>query len=143
MLQVREAEEADGPELGRILAESFQPYLPPLESQDDIRSFIGLGDCYVALSDHQLVGLIIYKTKPLTVHIKAIAVKPSHRRKGIAHQLLKTVVSSSGTRLIVLRTSKMMKPAIQTYSSFGFVREPELDPVGSNMITFLYRRAAL
>lgn len=124
--------------LNEVFAEAFEDsethlekkpsdaYLTKLLSKDH---FIAIA----ALSGQKVVGGLVayvlekYEQERSEIYIYDLAVDKSHRRKGIARQLineLKTVGNSIGAWVIFVQADRVDTPAIKLYQSMGVQEEP-------------------
>lgn len=80
--------------------------------------------CWVALLDHEIVGIMVAWLIVDEIHIATFAVDPDYRRQGIAQKLLvHTLVDGfeSGGKIGFLEVREGNLPARRLYEKFGFV----------------------
>lgn len=94
--------------------------LPPLmETVDDIQGSDEIFFGYYI--DDKLAGLISYKIFGDTLDIHRLAVSPDYFQRGIAKQLIASVVSTPGISKIIVCTGLENAPAVKLYGKLGFV----------------------
>jgi len=112
-----------------------QSLIPPLSTRVDIRDYSEKLQCnaihFCALDNDSLVGIVAcYFNEPegKTGYISSFSVVESHRSKGIAGNLLKSVTDyaiNKGFETIILRVFRHNKAAINLYEKFGFYKETQ------------------
>jgi ribosomal protein S18 acetylase RimI-like enzyme len=96
------------------------------------------GTVLVAEQDGEILGTVMLQpwpdageiARPGEAEIRALAVAPRHRGKGVGRALLQAVVSraaAAGVRRLVLCTLPAMRTAHHLYEQAGFRRLPERD----------------
>ena len=79
--------------------------------------------CRVVREAGDIVGYLCVWEIGDEIHITNVAVRPSHRRRGIARMLLGAVLAEAKVRdirLVVLEVRPSNREAIALYESFGF-----------------------
>ena len=69
--------------------------------------------------------------------IRALAVDPRHRGRGIGDALVETCIARSrhnGAAVICLHTATFMRGAVHIYERMGFVRAPDFDVTAAEMM---------
>ena len=89
--------------------------------------------CYLAMLDGKTIGGIICKLDDhrgaLRGYIGMLVVEKSHRKRGIASQLVSTAIASmvaKGCQEVVLETEVSNQGALNLYQKLGFVRDKRL-----------------
>ena len=92
-----------------------------------------MGRLYLALCDGAPVGCIALRPMSQdSAELKRLFVRPAYRKKGIAHALIRHILSDAGQigyRRIFLDTLPFLTDALSLYHSFGF---REIAPYNDN-----------
>jgi ribosomal protein S18 acetylase RimI-like enzyme len=97
-------------------------WFPPLErTAEDIRCSID--EFFGAYIDDVLVGVasIDSTDTQMPPSISSLTVLPQYQRRGVARQLLSTLLTATGTQVITVSTGVRNEPALALYAAFGFV----------------------
>jgi ribosomal-protein-alanine N-acetyltransferase len=81
------------------------------------------GSGTLAVGDGGLVGYAVTRRSGDTVDLQRIAVRPAHRRRGVARALLRAAVGESrraGARWMLLEVSETNRAALAFYARAGF-----------------------
>ena len=154
-LQLREADDADIPEVQRILraanepfrdalgAGAFEPYLQMALAVDDRRS---VATVIVAEAGAVAVGTVTYFPDAVAegwgcpaghAGIRSMAVHPDARRRGVGEALLAEChrrAVAEGARGVILHTAFFLEDAVRLYERYGFVRDPQHDVRASDVM---------
>ena len=121
-MEIRKASAQDADEIAKMECDYFSdPW-----SQKDIFSYICSEDglCYTALSDEGVViAYVIGRKIPPEGEIYRIAVKESHRQRGIGYRLLSYALKTEmghGLETVFLEVRSKNTPAIRLYKAHGF-----------------------
>jgi GNAT superfamily N-acetyltransferase len=141
---IRDAEQDELAEIGEIrvnayLADGFlspdSRYAPRLRELGSD----GAGPVLVAADDAVIVGTVMLQawpnggellSGPEEAEIRALAVRPEARGRGVGRELVDAVIeraTSLGIRHLLLLTQQEMKTAHRIYEEAGFVRLPGRD----------------
>ena len=95
------------------------------DDMQDLEKFMPpKGRLLLCYSDDQLAGIVCLKPLfPTIVEIKRMYVRPSHRKAGLGHALVKQLLQEArdiGYQRIQLHSAGFMKDAHQLYRSMGF-----------------------
>lgn len=144
---VRTADPSEYPALSRLTVEAYSEYAEELgaerwkgysESLGDIEGKSKDALILAAEKDRHLVGsLALYRLLPEDrpwpkewAFLRAMAVDPKHRRAGIGRALIMESIKVArewGSPALFLRSTKMMKAALELYDQLGFIRVPEYE----------------
>ncbi|GHI01377.1 GNAT family N-acetyltransferase [Neobacillus kokaensis] len=93
-------------------------------SRQLVEEYMQRGECYVAESDGQIIGVyVLLPTRPETVELVNIAVIETHHGKGLGKQLVLNaieVAKSKGYRTIEVGTGNSSIGQIALYQKCGF-----------------------
>ncbi|WP_204556146.1 GNAT family N-acetyltransferase [Bacillus ectoiniformans] len=110
--------------------------LPPLKEdaaclQQSKESFYG----YYA--GDELSGIISMEETEHSWHICRLAIHPTHFRKGIGKKLLMYVIQKAKDAKLTVCTASNNRPAIELYTSMGFIKTKEwVEPQGLHISCF-------
>ena len=148
---VREARTDEYDEVGRLTVEAYQEYAEPLGGKQwanyrtdlvDIARRAERGTVLVAESEGRLVGAVTYYPPadpadhgeywwpPGFAYLRALAVHPQARRRGVGRILTLTCVERAreqGALGIALNTTSLMGAAQSMYEGMGFRLEKQDD----------------
>ncbi|THE09143.1 GNAT family N-acetyltransferase [Bacillus timonensis] len=89
-----------------------------------VEEYMQRGECFVAESDGQIVGVyVLLPTRPKTVELVNIAVKETHQGKGLGKQLVMNAIKvarTMGYRTIEIGTGNSSIGQIALYQKCGF-----------------------
>ncbi|MEH7386437.1 GNAT family N-acetyltransferase [Bacillus sp. JJ1521] len=89
-----------------------------------VEEYVQRGDCYVAESDGQIIGVyVLLPTRPDTVELVNIAVIETHHGKGLGKQLVINAIEvarSKGYRTIEVGTGNSSIGQLALYQKCGF-----------------------
>ncbi|MEH7236855.1 GNAT family N-acetyltransferase [Bacillus sp. JJ1562] len=89
-----------------------------------VEEYIQRGECFVAESDRQIIGVyVLLPTRPDTVELVNIAVIETHQGKGLGKQLVMNaieVAKSKGYRTVEVGTGNSSIGQIALYQKCGF-----------------------
>lgn len=93
-------------------------------SAESLRSQLDKADsrCIVAVEDDTVIGFLAFEQVLDEGSIAEVAVHPDHRRKGIARELICSVLSDNSIVEIYLEVRESNLSAIALYESLGFER---------------------
>lgn len=105
--------------------------LPPMQllleadpSEEIVQEYVKRGDCFVAESEKQVVGVyVLLPTRPKTVELVNIAVAEEHRDKGIGKLLVLDairVAMNRGFKTIEIGTGNSSIGQLALYQKCGF-----------------------
>ncbi|WP_412760717.1 GNAT family N-acetyltransferase [Paraburkholderia tropica] len=118
---------------GEILTVQYAAYLqeakllgvtwfPPLDrtAADIARSpdeFFGayIGDVLVGVASMELCNT------QFGASISSLTVLPQYQRRGVARELMSTLLATAGSQVITVSTGRKNAPALTLYAAFGFV----------------------
>lgn len=144
-MQIRDAKLSELPEIGtiRVAACRVDGFLAPGSGYEPTLRGLGAdGDGHVLVAagdDGALLGTVMLQggpeggpivTGPDVAEIRALAVRPEARGRGLGRALLSAVIDLAArehVRHLVLYTQAGMKAAHRLYEDAGFVRLPEQD----------------
>jgi len=116
------------------------PLLPPLH--ETLPQLMDSGECILAWrEDGELIGMIGTYETPTHLDITRFAVSPNRRREGIARKLLRALSNNHPIRTLTVSTAAGNAPALQLYSSEGFVPTHESHTAEGLPLIHLQRNA--
>ena len=93
-------------------------------SQKIVEGYLNRGDCYIAESDNQVIGVyILLPTGPETVEVANIAVVEKHHGKGIGKMLVINAIQTAkkkGYKKIEIGTGNSSLGQLALYQKCGF-----------------------
>ncbi len=121
-MNIRGMELPDLEDVSRLESESFsRPWTRQMIYQDF--AFNRKARFRVAEVDNEVIGYVGTWRQEDEIHITTLAVKPAHRRRGVATRLLKTVLKSDPhDREVTLEVRVSNRAAQKLYRSLGFKR---------------------
>jgi GNAT superfamily N-acetyltransferase len=150
---------------GRVTADAYREFVPPndpdwdryLAELADVGGRVDRTEVYVAVEDGVVRGCVTLELDrtvgdddaelPRDVScIRMLGVDPSARRNGYGRALIQYCIDRSraaGKRLVILRTTDLMKAAQMLYLSMGFERDEERDMVFENGFRLIAYRLPL
>ncbi len=153
-MEIRPVQAAEFEAAGHVTAEAYREFVPPnspdwdqyLRELADVAGRVGRTEVYVAVEDgavrgcvtlelDQTVGDDDVELPPDVSCIRMLGVDPSARRSGYGRALVQACIDRSreaGKRLVILRTTDLMKSAQMLYHSMGFERDEDRDMVFEN-----------
>jgi GNAT superfamily N-acetyltransferase len=134
--KIRKLEINDAVTANQVLALQKQSYrveaeligtdkIPPLmESLDEL---MACGETFFGFYEKgEIVAALSYKRDNEVIDIHRIMVHPNHFRKGLARQLLISLVEfEKGARKLLVSTGSVNKPAVSLYEKLGFIKVGE------------------
>ncbi len=136
---------------GRVTADAYREYVPPdspdwdryLEELADVAGRVDRTEVYVAAEDGVIRGCVTLELDdtvgdddvelpPDVSCIRMLGVDPASRRSGYGRALVQACLDRShetGKRVVILRTTDLMKSAQMLYLSMGFERDEQRDMV--------------
>src|SRR5205807_8546352 len=141
-MRVREAIEADIPDLLRLMRElaRFEKYADAFAVTEEVLREQGFRHlppdfyCLVAEEDGQLLGLLVYYFVPFTyrakpnIIVKELYVADGHRNKGVGKLLMKAVAQEAeraGCGMIKWWVAKWNERGIEFYERLGAKIDPD------------------
>lgn len=162
-IEVREAARGEYSEVARLTEAAYEQYAERLgperwsvyrEELTDIEGKAKAGAAtFIALMDEKPAGAVsLFRHSPEDrpwpkdwTFVRALAVAPEHRGKGIGRRLLEVCIARTrewGAPVIFLRTAPYMKEAIALYGSMGFEKNEEYSevlPNGRKILAYMIR----
>ena len=149
-VEIRQVRPHEYQEAGRITALAYREFLPPgpspgweeyLASIADIGGRIDRTIVVVAVRDGRILGSATIEMDqvigddddelpPATASLRMLGVDPEVRGGGVGRALVEATIEMArgrGKRVMILRTTPLMKAARALYESMGFQRDPSLD----------------
>jgi ribosomal protein S18 acetylase RimI-like enzyme len=153
-VEIRAVRPAELEAAGRVTAGAYREFVPPndpdwdryLEELADVAGRVGRTEVFVAVEDGVVRGCVTLELDdtvgdddvelpPDVSCIRMLGVDPSARRAGYGRALVQACIDRSrqaGKRLVILRTTNLMKSAQILYNSMGFERDEGRDMVFEN-----------
>jgi ribosomal protein S18 acetylase RimI-like enzyme len=136
---------------GQVTAEAYREFVPPndpdwdryLGELADVSGRVDRTEVFVAVQDGIVRGCVTLELDrtvgdddvelpPEVSCIRMLGVDPSARRSGFGRALVQACIDRSreaGKRVVILRTTDLMKSAQMLYHSMGFERDESRDMV--------------
>jgi ribosomal protein S18 acetylase RimI-like enzyme len=93
-------------------------------SEEMIREYTSRGECYVARSNDEIVGvLILLKTRPHTMEIMNVAVQQEAQNKGVGRRLIRHAIAEAkhaGAKTVEIGTGNPGVQQMLLYQKCGF-----------------------
>jgi ribosomal protein S18 acetylase RimI-like enzyme len=150
---------------GQVTAGAYREFVPPddpdwdryIGELADVAGRVDRTEVYVAVEDGLVRGCVTLELDrtvgdddvelpPEVSCIRMLGVDPSARRSGLGRALVQACIDRSrkaGKRLVILRTTDLMKAAQMLYLSMGFERDEERDMVFEDGFRLLAYRLPL
>ncbi|MDF2841275.1 MAG: N-acetyltransferase, partial [Clostridia bacterium] len=100
----------------------FMQIPPLLESPNDIMNDEEIYIGYYVGDD--LAGIVAYTIEKEVLDICKVAVHPDFFKRGIATQLIR-YLEAMGIKKLIVSTGKKNRPAVNLYTSLGFIKTKE------------------
>ena len=93
-------------------------------SEESVRSQLEKSDssCTVAVENGEIIGYLAFEQIADEGSIIEVAVRPDHRRRGIARELIGEALKNNSLQEIFLEVRESNAPALALYESLGFER---------------------
>ena len=118
---IRLAEPSDTEEIIRILNEVYVPETACFPTEEELRTDLPVGNVLVAVTpEHELAGVLRVLRAGNTMQIRHLAVEPTHRRRGIASQLLARIDALHDVKRTNLWVTMGNESAIGLYEKLGY-----------------------
>lgn len=138
MIEIRRGEPREIPACVDLATE----LIGPRRGGPFIHAAVDRGQLLVASAGGDVVGFLVYRTDWFNcTFVSLVAVKPEHRRKGVARALYRAVEAESLSPRLFSSTEETNAASIQMHSALGFVPSGYIDnlPQGSRELLF-YKR---
>lgn len=144
MLVLRRARQTDVPEVERLVAAAYSPYVPrigraPRPMLDDYHDVLAGPEAWVALLRERIVGLLVLQPEEDHVYLDNVAVHPSAQKQGIGAALLAFAEQRAreyGLAELRLLTNEAMRENLSYYVTHGYLETHRAEEHGFRRVFF-------
>jgi GNAT superfamily N-acetyltransferase len=154
-VQLRAAVPADDSEIGQVLRDAYAEFaddIPPVLYDAYMANLLDLderrdvSELIVAEVDGRVAGTVTFYPDAIAegfgwpdgwAGLRALAVDPDRRGRGIAELLLRACIDRTrerGAPVLALHTASFMRAAVRLYERYGFVRDESFDLKGEDLM---------
>lgn len=128
-MEIHRARPEDGPFIRQIAQEAYKPYVKrigrePAPMVADFAALIDAAEVWVAVDFAEILGYIVMRPGPDTLHIENVAVSPPRHGEGVGKALLDFAEAEAarvGIARMDLYTNARMRENLSLYPRLGWV----------------------
>lgn len=128
-MEIHRARPEDGPFIREIAREAYKPYIKrigrePAPMIADFAALIDAAEVWVAVDFAEILGYIVMRPGPDTLHIENVAVSPPRHGEGVGRALLEFAEAEAarvGIPRMDLYTNAAMRENLSLYPRLGWV----------------------